>query len=276
MLQRVAEKLDYMTEPIDRLSGEQIQHYHEQGYLSVEAITTSEEVGELIGLYDELFVSGAGAEDGYQFDLTSSDKTGEERDLPQVIFPSKYQPRFLETRLFSTASTVATQLLGENAEFFFDHAIFKPARHGAPTPWHQDEAYHDPAFEHQTLDIWVPLQDVDERNGCMHFVPGSHRSEITPHQPVGGDPLIRALEAVGFDPDQHEIVSCPLAAGGATVHDFRTLHYTPPNRSDRPRRAYIMAFALPKVPRKVRRRFPWREEQNAAHRAQESTENHLP
>jgi phytanoyl-CoA hydroxylase len=48
-------------------------------------------------------------------------------------------------------------------------------------PWHQDSGYYGAktAAEH-ILSIWLPLVDVDEHNGCMQFIPGSHRWGLLP------------------------------------------------------------------------------------------------
>ena len=134
------------------------------------------------------------------------------------------------------------------------HAIRKPARSGVETPWHQDEAYWDPAYEHRALSIWMPLQPATLTNGCMQFVPGTHLLDVQEHRLInaGSDGLVvSSLASVG------EIVPCPLPAGGATIHASRTLHYTGPNHSDEPRRALIMAFRCPPKPRSVALSFPW-------------------
>ena len=134
------------------------------------------------------------------------------------------------------------------------HAIRKPPRSAVETPWHQDEAYWDPAYLHTALSIWIPLQPATLDNGCMRFVPGSHRETVHPHQlidPANADGLrlSGSQQAVGG-------VACPLPPGGATVHAGRTLHHTGPNRSDEPRRALIMAFRAPPVWEGTRS-FPW-------------------
>ena len=77
----------------------------------------------------------------------------------------------------------------------FDHATLKPARIGAPAAWRQDEAYWDGDQDYSSLSIWTPLQDVDRVNGCMEFMPGSHRSEVRTHHSIGHDPLVHGLEA---------------------------------------------------------------------------------
>ncbi len=46
--------------------------------------------------------------------------------------------------------------------------------------WHQDAQYFNSATRIPThrlhiITVWVPLVDVDERNGCLWVIPGSHR-----------------------------------------------------------------------------------------------------
>ena len=76
------------------------------------------------------------------------------------------------------------------------HLIFKPPRHGAATPWHQDEAYWDTNLDYHAVGAWVPLDDVDVDNGCLWFLPGSHRGEVLPHRHLGDDPTVHILEVV--------------------------------------------------------------------------------
>src|SRR5205085_8106879 len=130
-----------------------------------------------------------------------------------------------------------------------DHAILKPALHGVETPWHQDEAYWDPAFEYESMSIWISLQEATEENGCMWFVPGSHRLDVLPHHSIDNNPRIHGLEVDGAD--VVKAIACPLPAGGCTIHHNRTLHYTGPNRSSQPRRALILGFGLPARQRAV-------------------------
>ena len=43
-------------------------------------------------------------------------------------------------------------------------------------PWHQDTQYYGNPTQHlHVISVWIPLVDVDERNGCLHLLPGSHR-----------------------------------------------------------------------------------------------------
>ncbi len=129
--------------PTVTLTEEQIDFYYDNGFLAIEAITTGEEVERLRGVYDQIFEQRAGRAEGNQFDLAGADEEGKAAALPQILNPRKYAPELASTLYEVNARAIARQLLGSEAVFSGDHAIFKPAGSGAPTPWHQDEAYWD-------------------------------------------------------------------------------------------------------------------------------------
>lgn len=243
------------------LTPEQVAFYHREGYLSLPAITTPEEVAGLCDIYDHLFATQAGRAQGDHLDLSSPDEDGQAPVLPQILNPSKYAPQLAETLFRANAAAIAKQLLGSDADFRGDHAIRKAPHTEAPTPWHQDEAYWDPATEYNELSIWIPLQEATLQNGCMVFVPRTQVEEVLPHHPIGNDPRVIGLEVDNPESHSSGAVACPLPAGGATIHSSRTLHYTGANRSDGPRRAYILAFGGPRRPRAVARNFYWLEQQ---------------
>jgi ectoine hydroxylase-related dioxygenase (phytanoyl-CoA dioxygenase family) len=119
-------------------------------------------------------------------------------------------------------------------------------------------------MEYSSLSVWMPLQEATLENGCMQFIPGSHRLEVLPHQSINNDPRIHGLEVQAGVMDTSQAVACPLPPGGATFHLSRTFHYTAPNTSDVPRRALIMGGSLPAQKRAAPRRFPWLEEKQTA------------
>ena len=250
-----------MTTGTITLSPEQIEFYHREGYLALPAITTAEEVQGLQKIYDRLFATKAGRKEGDHLDLSSADEDGQAEVLPQILNPSKYAPELADALFRANAQSIAAQLLGPETVFRGDHAIRKAPHGEAATPWHQDEAYWEPEFEYNELSIWIPLQEATLENGCMQFVPGTHRQEVLPHHPIGNDPRVIGLEADDAEVHAKGAVACPIPAGGATIHSSRTLHYTSPNHSDGPRRAYILMFGAPRKKRAIARNFYWLEQQ---------------
>lgn len=233
------------------LSDEQIESYRRDGFLSLAAITSAEEVERLAAIYDELFDGRRTVAAGDRLELAGD---ADRPVLPQIVNPERYAPELLETVAHANATAIARQILGEGSTSGGMHAIRKPPHHGAATPWHQDEAYWDPALEHDAISIWMPLQPATLENGCMQFVRGSQHDEVRPHRLISED--AHGLVVDG-EIDEDLVAACPIPAGGATIHNGRTLHYAGPNATEGPRRALIMAFQTPTRERAEPRDFYW-------------------
>ena len=223
----------------------------------MEKISEPEEVEWMRDTFDRLFTSRTGWERGVQFDLVGADENGSGPALPQILSPVWIERRLAQSQFRVNALAIARQLIGPEAKFAFDHAILKPAQNGPATPWHQDEAYNgDSQFNYEQVSVWMPLQEATLENGCMRFIPGSHRNRVLPHRSFNNDPRIHALECIGgFDAESER--PCPIPAGGATIHHCRTLHSSGPNRSHIPRRAYILAFSIAPPPDHELKPYSW-------------------
>lgn len=224
----------------------------QDGYAVVEQLSPPDEIARLVDAYDHLFGPDSPVRAGDRYELAGEEGTAPL--LPQVTNPDHYLPELLETQAYRNATALARSVLGEDVRPAGMHAIRKPPHDGAETPWHQDEAYWDPAVEHDAISIWMPLQPVTVGNGCMQFMPGSHRLPVLEHRLIRPDAHGLALTDLSV---VRRIAACPLPAGGATVHTGRTVHYTGPNATDAPRRALIMAFSRPTHPLDSPRSFPW-------------------
>jgi ectoine hydroxylase-related dioxygenase (phytanoyl-CoA dioxygenase family) len=237
------------------LTSDAIRNFREQGFLVIPELCPAQEIDWLRGVFDRLFTQRVGWHKGDFFDFAGPDTPESAPVLPQLLEPSRYEPALKNTTFRTNALAVARQLLGPSAELVYEHAMLKPPRIGAETPWHQDEAFSRIYTDYQSITIWMPLQPVDLLNGCMEFIAGSHRGAVLPHRRLNNDPRLHALEVYGVDVSQP--VSCPLPAGGATVHHCRTLHHAGPNISDGPRRAYALAFGIRSREFLLRAEYPW-------------------
>ena len=237
--------------------------FEEEGFLTVSDITTAEEIASIRHLYDPLFEQRMGWRTGDLFDFVGDDRPGMAAVLPQLLNPSRYEPLLRATLFWTNAHILARQILGRSAELVFEHAMMKPPRTGGATPWHQDEAFYPRYNDYaSSITIWMPLQPVDLQNGCMEFIPGSHKLPLLPHHSINNDPRIPGLEADDFD--RTLATACPLQAGCATIHHSRTLHYAGPNRTDSPRRAYALGFANRSRKHSLAEEHPWNLEKRTA------------
>ena len=218
--------------------------FRRDGFLVVENLTNSIEIAALRVAYDRMFTERRGWETGDLFDMVGRDSADSALSLPQLLWPSRYEPYLRQTQLHANARSIATQLLGAEPENILEHAIMKPPLNGSATPWHQDDAFSRKGSGFvEALSIWMPLQDVSPGSGCMQYIRGSNLGPLYPHQSPGNDPRIHGLEVVSI-PHSGNAVEVPLREGSAVIHHSRTLHSAGINTSAEPRRAYILGYAV--------------------------------
>jgi len=140
-------------------------------------------------------------------------------------------------------------IIGEKPGLFANQAMVKPARIGREKPWHQDHAYFDLPMGTQIVSAWVSLDAATPENGCMHVVPGSHREGPVVHFQV------RDWQLCDDQVKTDRVVAVPTDPGDILLWDGLLHHGTPPNRSDKSRRALQLHYwpaSVEKVPKEDR------------------------
>jgi hypothetical protein len=129
----------------------QVEAFRRDGFTSIPRITTDEELDWLREVFEELFADKQGAIPGGCFDLSRPYEPEGEDHLPQVLVPEARFPELRSTQLFRNGRTIVAALLGvDEADLRgWGHMLDKPPRHGEEIPWHQDEAYWDPAMDYR-------------------------------------------------------------------------------------------------------------------------------
>jgi len=99
--------------------------------------------------------------------------------------------------------------------------------------WHQDLRYWGLNDDDGQVSAWIALSEVTQANGCMRFVPGSHRGEMVEHRDTFADDnfLTRGQEAA-VEIDENDLVQVELKPGQASFHHGKLLHASGPNQSD--------------------------------------------
>src|ERR1700733_39097 len=251
---------------VPQLSQAQLAEFRRDGFLLVDGLSTPEEIVSLRALYDRLFSERRGWDKGDLFDMIGRDDTAEGKGLaiPQLLWPSRYEPALPQTQLAASARSIAVQLLGPQIESILEHAIMKPPK-GAATPWHQDDSFsHKGSRIVESISIWMPLQDVTVESGCMCYIRGSNLGPLYPHRSPNNDPRIHGLELVS-PPDLTHCVAVPMRAGSAVIHHSRTIHGAGVNSGDQPRRAYVLGYGVKTGKRRLLRRdYSWNLEKETA------------
>jgi ectoine hydroxylase-related dioxygenase (phytanoyl-CoA dioxygenase family) len=226
-----------MPEKIDQwITQEKINFYKENGFVQVDDVITPEELqelrqyaGEAMGLSQGLSVKTD--KDGGAYSKVLNQKVNVWRDHGGMAKYS-FHPRL---------ATMAMRLCEANGiRFFHDHLLWKMPGDSKPTPWHQDTVKW-PMNETGAMSIWIALDDVDERNGCMMFVPKSHEAGKLKNISLV-DPIDIFEYVKGTDIEKQQPVTVPLKAGSCTFHDGLTFHYAHSNVTDKPRRVLAIIY----------------------------------
>src|SRR3954470_10094640 len=201
------------SDMLPSLTDEDAARFKHDGFLIFDPRIPAREIDTIRETLLALHRNNTGFREGALYDALSPDDSQGPKRFPQIMHPRNYAPALQDTAFFRVARDIARQVLGPDARFKADLSLLKPARTGEPTPWHQDEAFQDPAFEYHEVSFWLALQPVEECNSCMRYIPGSHRGEVLPHRFPGDDVRVHALDC-GADTDTDAAVLCPLPAGG--------------------------------------------------------------
>ncbi|MDA0833204.1 MAG: phytanoyl-CoA dioxygenase family protein [Planctomycetota bacterium] len=136
---------------------------------------------------------------------------------------------------------LAEALVGEEANCQSTEWFNKPANTEHPTPPHQDNYYFN-LTPPNVLTIWMALEPVDEENGCLRYVAGSHLMGRRPHARSNVLGFSQGITDYGPEDTAREVVMC-LNPGDAIVHHGWTIHRAEPNRSTtRSRKSFAMVF----------------------------------
>ena len=215
------------------LSRDQIDFYNENGYLMVENAVTPEQLKALQETtYRLIDASRPVTETNEVYDLDEGHSPANPR-LTRIKLPHKQDPLYWDVLKNSAITEVMTELLGPDTLIQTSKLNTKAPGGGQAVEWHQDWAFY-PHTNDSMLAFGLMLEDVDESNGPLKVIPGSHRGPVLAHANADGV-FCGAVDP--SDPDFHldKAVTLTGKAGSMTVHHARTLHGSAPNTSDRNR-----------------------------------------
>ncbi len=224
---------------MDTTNAKLMQKFKADGFVALRKFIAGEELTELIENVDrfiEKIVPQLPPEQLFYEDKNDA------ATLKQIQHMGDHDPWFHELFTNSRFREVAELFLAgpvvpKNMQYFN-----KPPRIGQATPPHQDGFYFmlDPC---EAVTMWFALDDVDEENGCVRYVPGSHTTGMRPHA---------RTQTLGFSqgivdyPIGQELVSevaISASPGDLLVHDAMTVHRADGNRSaTRSRRALGLIY----------------------------------
>ena len=223
-----------------KLTDDQIAFFKEQGYLSNIKLLEEWQVAalneELAAIIDP---NHPGNDLFYEF------HSNESADPNAVLFHAlgawRLTPGFHDVLWNPAFVMAASQLLGNQpVRFWHDQLFYKPAKHGGVVAWHQDYSYWTRTIPMQHLTCWTGLDDANVDNGCMYYVPRSQQWGLLDKPELAGD--MEGLMAYLTPQQKEEFKPVPIEMkkGYGTFHHPLLVHGSYENKSERPRRAFVI------------------------------------
>jgi ectoine hydroxylase-related dioxygenase (phytanoyl-CoA dioxygenase family) len=224
-----------------QLSEAQLSFYAENGYLSHVKLLEEDQV-EVLRRELELIMDPDHPGHGLFYEFHSNESPDPEKVLFHSLGHWRISPGFHDVLWNPRFVVPASQLLGVRAvRFWHDQLFYKPPRHGGVVAWHQDYSYWTRTTPLQHLTCWVGLDEATAENGCLQYIPKSHKWDLLERIELAGemDSLTSLLSEEQLRQYEHK-VAVEMPAGYGTFHHPRMVHGSYANTSDRPRRAFVL------------------------------------
>ncbi len=203
------------------LSEAEVERYHEDGYVVPEYRLSEETLQDIRADYDRLLA-----------------RHPEFRDYCPTLL--RHDLSFLNYARDPNILDMVAQVIGPDIILWNSSFFSKPAVNGKKTPWHQDGEYW-PLRPLATCTVWLAIDDATVENGCLKFMPGSHkRKELRPHRTNNDPNFTLHQELLETEYDDDNAVPLELEAGQMSLHDVYLLHGSEANDSGKPRRGMTM------------------------------------
>jgi len=213
-------------------SREQAQ-FKDLGYLAVEHFFGDREVAALQADLERLRREGAFRNVSTEGDGKTPSQAQENLQICPLYTKSElvralpFHPKVLD---------FVSKLIGEPLILHLDQVFLKPARHGAGTSWHQDNAYFKIPDPLRGTAMWIAIHDATVANGTIHVIPGLQHEELEHSRDPMSNHHIRCY------PDESKQVPLELKAGGVAFFCYGTPHCTRANNTDRDRAGLALHF----------------------------------
>lgn len=229
------------------LSREQIDAFWRDGYLVVENAVSPAQLAalkaEIAAWVEESRAHsapfGPPTIDGRpRFDM-GAEHTAARPALRRINNPSDISDAYREVMLDARTVDMVADLVGPDVKFH--HCKINLKLPGAKTEvsYHQDFAY-TPHTNDDIVTALLFLDDIDEANGCLTVVPGSHKGPVL--SLFEGERFTGAVAAEAEQQALAKSVPCLGKAGSVCLMHTKLLHGSAANRSDTSRGLYICVY----------------------------------
>lgn len=213
--------------------------FRDQGFVRIEGLFGPSDIAALDTKTREILAGAEGIPGETKvFDVEDSHRAQDPR-VRRIKKPHEVDPLYRDMAGLASLVEVLAGIIGPDIRLHHSKINLKSAKFGSPLEWHQDWAF----IPHSNMDLAIValmLDAVDEENGPMLVIPGSHKGGLLDHHGEDG------WFAAAIDPDKLNLdAAVPLIGppGTVSIHHPLLVHGSALNRSARERRLLFYEYA---------------------------------
>lgn len=225
------DKLDLSFRPVTnptpkKLTPEQIEQYNRLGYVAPFDAYSHDEIAALRRYFDKL-LADMGPDGAFGINCYQARLSG--------LWDIATDPRLLD---------YVEDVVGPNIVCWATAVLSKPAGSQKYVPWHQDASFWglNPA---RTVTVWLAIDDADEQNSAMLWIPGTHDKGHLPLEEAENDSVFH-IQTANADGMGAPVVD-ELKAGQFSLHADMLVHGSRANHSKRRRCGLTLRYCPPEV-----------------------------
>lgn len=209
-----------------RLSESDIAHYNAHGFCQPFDVFGAGEMGEIRAYVDAL-MDAMGTHGAYGINCYQARLSG--------LYDIATDPRILD---------LVEDLIGPDILCWASAILSKKPHDPKRVPWHQDASFWmlSPA---RTVTVWLAIDDADEANSAMRFIPGTHK--LGPLKTSSRDDASVFHKGTANAAALGEPFTNALRAGQISLHADMLVHGSLANLSDRRRCGLTLRYCPPDV-----------------------------
>jgi len=212
------------------LSVQQIEQYHDQGYVFPVPALDPDEARALRDRFETFEADQGGPLEQPQ------------RNKCHLLF--KWIDDFIrDARILDPIE----QLIGPDILCWNTIFWVKEAGSNNFVSWHQDTRYWGLSSD-KVVTAWLGLSDASLKSGCLRVMPGTHTGPVLEHDDrYHPDNMLTRGQEISDGIDEARAVSMPVKAGEMSFHNYRLAHASGPNSSGDRRIGISMHFMPPQT-----------------------------
>ena len=223
---------------------ESIKRFNKEGYLPVENILSISELEQIRKRLEDIAKGETDFPEKYiqiEPKLEGKNPVKDISTVRKISHLTKYDSIFTQLARKPEILAYVKAIIGPDLKVYLDQTMCKQAYIGSAKPPHQDSAYWTDVEPRNQIICWIAVNDSTIENGCMRYIPGSHKGEIIDHK------HLEDFRIEDKDINYEREVAIPLKAGSCCFHHSKVLHRTGPNLSSNGRIGVTIGYMSSKT-----------------------------